>query len=85
MPKTNLLSSISNISTRKKPSRKKVHFKKMTLKLTESQFKALEKYCRKFKTTPVRHIKMVIGMQVERYRDELPPPNYATSNQLELF
>jgi len=85
MPKTNLLQAISKAPVRKKAARKKIHFRRMTLKLTDSQYKALEKYCRKFKTTPVRHIKAVIGKQVERYREELPPPSYVTSNQLELF
>lgn len=55
------------------------------MKLSYEQYLALEKFCRKHETTPVRLIKAVIIKQIERYRRELPQQPVVVKNQLELF
>ena len=73
----------------KKPSkiikRKKVKYRKMAFKFTESQRKAIEHYCRIHRTTPVRFIKELVNKRVEPYRDNDYEPSYVTENQLTLF
>ncbi|MEE4176422.1 MAG: hypothetical protein V2I46_02825 [Bacteroides sp.] len=86
MPKVNLLKSIEHpAKPAKRPKRKKVKFRKMTFKLTDMQYRALLTYCRRYDTTPVRYLKTLVNKQVERYKQELPPPPMVSENQLELF
>lgn len=65
--------------------RKVIRFRQISFKLTEYQKKALDKYCKTNKLTPVRFMKALINGHVERYRDQSRPPSYVTENQLELF
>lgn len=86
MPKVNLLKSFGHPGKNvRKPKRKKVKYRKMTFKLTDMQYRALMTYCRRYKTTPVRYLKTLVNNQVERYKQELPPPPFVSENQLELF
>jgi len=86
MPKVNLFKSFEKpVGQRKKPKHKKVKFRKMSFKLTEMQYRALEVYCRRYKTTPIRFLKSLVNNQVDRYKQELPPPSVVTENQLKLF
>lgn len=86
MPKVNLFKSFEKpVGQRKKPKRKKVKFRTMAFKLTDMQYRALQVYCRRYKTTPVRFLKNFVNNQVDRYKQELPPPSFVTENQLELF
>ncbi len=65
--------------------RKVTKFRQISFKLTEYQKKALDRYCKTNKLTPVRFMKALINGHVERYRDQTRPPSYVTDNQLELF
>ncbi len=65
--------------------RKAIKFRQIAFKLTEYQKKALDRYCKTNKMTPVRFMKALINGHVERYRDQVRPPSYVTENQLELF
>lgn len=88
MPKVNLLKSFENkavIKPKSKPKRKKVKYRKMSFKLSEVQYRALLIYCRRQKTTPIRYLKTLINHQIERYKQELPPPSFVSENQLKLF
>lgn len=69
----------------KKRKRKPIRYRQVSFKLTEGQKAALDRFCRMNKTTPVRYIKWLVNTHVERYRPDMPPPSYATDNQLELF
>ncbi len=69
----------------KKSKRKPIKYRQVSLKLTEGQKAALDRYCRTYNTTPVRFIKALVNNHVERYRPEHAPPSYVTENQLELF
>ncbi len=68
-----------------KTSKKKVKFKKITFKITDSQQRALEFICKRQKTTPVRYLKSVIKKQTSRYKASPQPVSYVTENQLQLF
>lgn len=86
MPKVNYMKSLEKKAVKgKKPKRKKVKYRKMAFKLTDTQYRALVIYCRRYKTTPIRYLKYIVNQQVERYKQELPPPSYVSENQLELF
>jgi hypothetical protein len=65
--------------------RKAIKFRQVSFKLTEYQKKALDRYCKSNKMTPVRFMKALINGHVERYREQAPPQSYVTDNQLELF
>jgi len=86
MPKVSYMKSLEKqAASKRKPKRKKVKYRKMAFKLTDMQYRALLVYCRRYKTTPIRYLKSVVNHQVERYKQELPPPSYVSENQLELF
>jgi hypothetical protein len=72
-------------SKTRKAKAKKPKFKKITFKITDSQKRALEYFCKKQQTTPVRFLKSVIRKQTARYKSGPLPVNYATPNQLLLF
>ncbi len=65
--------------------RKVIKFRQISFKLTEYQKKALDRYCKTNKLTPVRFMKALINEHVERFRDQVRTPSYVTENQLELF
>ena len=65
--------------------RKSIKYRQISFKLSEYQKKALDRYCKTNKVTPVRFMKALINSHVERYRDHAPPPSYVTENQLQLF
>jgi len=73
------------MGARRRKRRKKVKFRSLSLKLTEQQFKALRIYCRRNGVTPIRYLKKLINLQIERFKNDLPPENFVTPNQLELF
>lgn len=69
----------------KKGKKKKVKYKKITLKITESQNAALQRLCKKNKTTTVRYIKSIINNSTVNYKTPVKEKNYVTENQLSLF
>lgn len=69
----------------KKNKRKKIKYRKVAFKLTDAQRKALDHYCRIHNTTPVRFIKSLVNIRVDRYRDKELNESYVTPNQLSLF
>jgi len=85
MPKTNILKKAGKPKSLKAAKRKKFKSKQISMKLSYDQYRALEKFCKKHETTPVRLIKNIIIKQIERYRRELPPPVVQNKLQLELF
>ena len=70
---------------RRRRKRKGIKYRQVNFKLTESQKKALDRYCKEHKVTPVRFMKALINNHVARYRPESVPPSYVTENQLDLF
>ncbi len=70
---------------RRRRKRKGIKYRQVSFKLTESQKKALDRYCKTHKLTPVRFMKTLVNNHVARYKTEPPPPSYVTENQLELF
>lgn len=85
MPRTNLLKSLTRSNPEPAANKRKLKSRDVSLKLSYEQYLALEKFCRKHETTPVRLIKAVIIKQIERYRRELPQQPVVVKNQLELF
>lgn len=77
--------SAQNKAGRRKKKYRPVKYKEVSFKLTVGQKKALERYCRDHRLTPVRFMKALVNGHVARYRDQAPPPSYVTENQLKLF
>lgn len=76
----------SRIPGRKSKKKKKpIKYRQVVFKLTDYQKKALDRYCKTNKLTPVRFMKSLINSHVARFKDESRPPSYVTNNQLELF
>lgn len=75
-------SAITKAAPKKK---KKVKFKKIEFKITVQQKEALEKICKKQRTTPVKFLKTQVRKQVSRYLANPEAPSYVTENQLQLF
>ncbi len=71
--------------SRSKRKKKGIQYKKVGFKLTVGQKKALERFCKMNKLTPVRFMKSLVNNYVARYREEPHPPSYVTKNQLKLF
>ncbi len=65
--------------------RKPIKFREVTFKLTDYQKKALDRFCKTHKLTPIRFMKALVNNHVARYKEEARPPSYVTKNQLELF
>ncbi|MFW5758090.1 MAG: hypothetical protein ACOCYO_05355 [Bacteroidota bacterium] len=65
--------------------KKKVKFKKIAFKITESQMMALDSLCKKQNTTTVRYIKSVLKKQTAGFKPVPVEKNYLTQNQLSLF
>ncbi len=70
---------------RRRQKRKGIKYRQVNFKLTESQKKALDRYCKTHKVTPVRFMKALINNHVARYRSDPVPTSYVTENQLDLF
>lgn len=75
---------VKRTALRGRKRRKKIRYRQLAFKLTCGQLEALEKLCRNRKTTPIRFLKALINLQIDRYRTETPV-SYVTENQLELF
>ncbi len=73
------------VHNKKKPKRKKVKYKKLSFKITAFQKEALEIFCKRHKTTPVRYLKSIVNKQAIKYRNEAPQISYVSENQLQLF
>ena len=69
----------------KLPKRKKIKYRKLAVKFTDTQKKAIDHYCYVHGTTPVRFIKSLVNKRVEPYRNSQYEPSYVTENQLTLF
>lgn len=70
---------------KRKKSRKKVRYRKITFKLTTKQKKSLENYCNARKTTPTKLIKKSIKRYINGFDKSVPGELYVTENQLDLF
>ncbi|MGE5423998.1 MAG: hypothetical protein ACM3N9_01470 [Syntrophothermus sp.] len=68
----------------KKTKKKKVKFKKITLKVTSRQKRSLENYCISRGVTPVRMIKMSIRPLLQNYSSSVPAVP-VSPRQLQLF
>lgn len=72
----------------KKPKKKKirkVRYRKITFKLTDTQKKALDRVSARLKTTPNRLMKKAIREYLQRYKDALAAEDLVSINQLKLF
>jgi len=69
----------------KKKKTKKVRYRKITFKITDSQKKLLEKVSKQLKTTPNRLMKKAIREYLLRYKDTIAANDAVTANQLKLF
>ncbi|SRR6056297_2174946 len=65
--------------------KKRVKFKRIAFKVTESQMMALESICKKQNTTAVRYIKSLLKKQTDGFKPVPVEKNYVTQNQLSLF
>lgn len=70
---------------RAKKRRKKVHYSKITLKLSKRQKKSLENYCIARKTTPTKLIKKMIQRYINGFDKQVPEEYFVSEKQLELF
>lgn len=71
---------------RKNPKkRKKVKYRKLTLKFSSRQMQSLENYCKARKTTPNKLIKKSIKFYLNNFDNDIPDKYLVTENQLDLF
>jgi len=69
----------------RKKKAKKVRYRKITFKITDSQKKLLDKVSLRLKTTPNRLMKKAIREYLIRYKDAIAADDVVTANQLKLF
>ncbi len=69
----------------KKKKNRKVRYRKITFKLTDTQKKALDRVSARLKTTPNRLMKKAIREYLQRYKDALAAEDIVSINQLKLF
>lgn len=66
--------------------RKKVKYRKISFKITQSQYLLLQKHCKSQKTTVVKSLKSTIKKQIHKYTDKnYVEPKPVPQNQLSLF
>jgi len=70
---------------RKKKTRKKVKYRKITITVSARQKKSLEKFCKSRKTTPTKVIKKAIRPLLENYAALDVRLSKQKFSQLELF
>ena len=70
---------------KRKKTRRRTKYKKITFKLSTRQEKSLINYCRARKTTPVKLIKKIIRPYINGFDLDVPEELYVTENQLKLF
>lgn len=70
---------------KKKKKRKKVKYKKITLKLSDKQFRSLSNYASARKTTKTKLIKKMIRPFLKGYDAKIPVDMDTTPNQLDMF
>ncbi|GAB4320740.1 MAG: hypothetical protein Kow00127_12990 [Bacteroidales bacterium] len=69
----------------KRRRRRKVRYRKITIKLGEKQYRSLTNYCKARQTTPNKLIKKSIRRFTTGFDIEVPQKYYVSENQLELF
>lgn len=74
---------IKPVTKRKKT--KKIRYRKVTFKITDSQKKVLDLVSARHKITPNRLIKKAIHEYLEKYADFIAAEAIITKNQLKLF
>lgn len=65
--------------------KKRKKYKTVTFKLSSSQMKSLQNYCKARRTTPTKLIKKSIRGYTEHFFLEVPEKYHTTHNQLDLF
>jgi len=69
-----------------KRRKKKVKFKGLSFKISANQYKLLQRYCTKHKTTPNKVIKKSLTVYMERFGPVLDHiPTVVSDNQLTIF
>ncbi|OQX72986.1 MAG: hypothetical protein B6D64_14490 [Bacteroidetes bacterium 4484_276] len=72
------------MAAKRKKKRKPTKYKTIAFKITARQKKSLEANCKARKTTPLKLIKKSIQHYLSLKKEDRPP-DYVTSNQLDLF
>ena len=69
----------------KKKKKKTVKYKSITFKLSSTQRKSLENYCKARKTTPTKLMKKLLKPFLQNYSKEVPGEYYVSERQLDMF
>ena len=69
----------------KKKKRKKIKYRKITLKLSDKQFRSLSNYANARKTTKTKLVKKMIRPFLKGYDAKFPVDIDTTPNQLDMF
>lgn len=69
----------------RKKRRKKIKYRKITLKLSDKQFRSLSNYASARKTTRTKLIKKMLRPFLKGYELNVPDNIEATPNQLDMF
>ena len=70
---------------RKSRKRKKVKYKKISLKLSMKQYNSLKMYCDALSITPVKYIKRSISRYLKFQQADLLTKDLSSVNQLDLI
>ncbi|MBI9039612.1 MAG: hypothetical protein JEY97_15895 [Bacteroidales bacterium] len=70
---------------RKKKKKKAIKYKSISFKLSSTQKKSLENYCKARKTTPTKLMKKLLKPFLQNYSEKVPEEYHVSERQLEMF
>jgi hypothetical protein len=70
---------------KKKKKKKTIKYKSVTFKISSTQKKSLENYCKARKTTPTKLLKKLLKPFLQNYSEKVPEEYHVSERQLDLF
>jgi hypothetical protein len=70
---------------KKKKRKKTIKYKSVTFKISSTQKKSLENYCKARKTTPTKLLKKLLKPFLQNYSEKVPDEYHVSERQLDLF
>jgi len=69
----------------KKKKKKTIKYKSIIFKLSSTQKKSLQNYCKARKTTPTKLMKKLLKPFLQNYSEKVPEEYYVSERQLDMF
>lgn len=73
------------VRAKRKKTKRKTKYRKITIKLSAQQMKSLDNYCEARKTTPNKLIKKSIKRFIYGFDKSVPGEYFVSEKQLDLF